>query len=66
MWDLPGPGLEPVFPALAGGFPTTAPPGKSLDICIFKKAARRFQCAAGSENYFYTGSFHDGVWHTAD
>ena len=30
MWDLPGPGLEPVFPALAGGFLTTAPPGKSL------------------------------------
>ena len=29
MWDLPGPGLEPVFPALAGGFLTTAPPGKS-------------------------------------
>ena len=30
MWDLPGPGIEPVFPALAGGFLTTAPPGKSL------------------------------------
>ena len=29
MWDLPGPGLEPVYPALAGGFLTTAPPGKS-------------------------------------
>ena len=29
MWDLPGPGLEPVFLALAGGFLTTAPPGKS-------------------------------------
>ena len=28
MWDLPGPGLEPLFPALAGGFLTTAPPGK--------------------------------------
>ena len=31
MWDLPRPGLEPVFPALAGGFLTTAPPGKSLE-----------------------------------
>ena len=30
MWDLPGPGLEPVSPALADGFLTTAPPGKSL------------------------------------
>ena len=28
MWDLPGPGLEPVSPALAGGFLTTTPPGK--------------------------------------
>ena len=30
MWHLPGPGLEPVSPALAGGFLTTAPPGKPL------------------------------------
>ena len=30
MWDLPGPGLEPVSHALAGGFLTTASPGKSL------------------------------------
>ena len=30
MWDLPGPGIEPVSPALAGGLLTTAPPGKSL------------------------------------
>ena len=28
MWDPPGPGLEPVYPALAGRFSTTAPPGK--------------------------------------
>ena len=32
MWDLPGPGLEPVSPALAGRFLTTAPPGKSLNL----------------------------------
>ena len=30
MCDLPGPGIEPVSPALAGGFLTTASPGKSL------------------------------------
>ena len=29
MWDLPRPGIEPVSPALAGRFLTTAPPGKS-------------------------------------
>ena len=28
--DLPGPGMEPVFPALAGGFFTTEPPRKLL------------------------------------
>ena len=28
MWDLPGPGLEPVSPALASGFLSTVPPGK--------------------------------------
>ena len=28
MWNLPRPGLESVSPALAGGFSTTAPPGK--------------------------------------
>ena len=28
MWDPPGPGLEPVSPALAGRLLTTAPPGK--------------------------------------
>ena len=26
--DLPDPGIEPVSPALAGGFFTTEPPGK--------------------------------------
>ena len=29
MWDPPKPGLEPVSPALASGFLTTVPPGKS-------------------------------------
>ena len=29
VWDFSGPGLEPMSPALAGGFLTTAPPGKS-------------------------------------
>ena len=38
MWDLPGPGLEPVFPALTGGFLTTLPPGKSWIFLDMKKA----------------------------
>ena len=31
-WDPPRPGLEPVSPALADRFPTTAPPGKPSSI----------------------------------
>ena len=38
MRDLPGPGLKPVSPALAGGLLTTAPPVKSL-VVIFLKAS---------------------------
>ena len=36
MWDLPGPGMEPVFPALAGGFSTAGPPGKSQNVTFLK------------------------------
>ena len=38
MWDLVTPGIEPVSPALAGGFLTTGPPGKSM----FLKSHREF------------------------
>ena len=30
IWDLPGPGIEPMSSALAGEFLTTGPPGKSM------------------------------------
>ena len=30
MWDLSGPGIEPMSLALAGGFFTTEPPGYPL------------------------------------
>ena len=39
MWDLPGPGLKPVSPALAGGFLATVPPGKSLSVFHFEYLA---------------------------
>jgi len=29
MWDLLGPEIKPMFPALAGEFLSTGPPGKS-------------------------------------
>ena len=32
MWELPGPGRDPVSPALAGGFFATELPGKSWSI----------------------------------
>ena len=35
IWDLPGPGIEPVALALAGGFFTTEPPGNPA--CVFFK-----------------------------
>ena len=47
MWDLPGPGLEPVSPALAGRFSTTAPPGKLRQAFLSLRARRdirRFYC----------------------
>ena len=34
MWDLPRPGLEPMSPALAGRFSTTAPPGKPVCVIL--------------------------------
>ena len=38
MWDLPRPGLEPVSPALAGKFSTTAPPGKPENVYFYIKS----------------------------
>ena len=52
IWDLPGPGLKPASPALAGEFLTTAPPGKpqlfildmTITLCLFffKKCFQRY------------------------
>ena len=43
MWDLPGPGLEPVSPALAGGFLTTVPPGKPETLGVKGATSRVFK-----------------------
>ena len=32
MWDLLGPGIEPLFPALAGGFLTTGNQGSACEV----------------------------------
>ena len=34
MWNLPGPGIKSLYLALAGGFPTTGPPGKSDHVSL--------------------------------
>ena len=36
MWDFPGSGIEPVSPALEGGFLSTVPPGKSTISILLK------------------------------
>ena len=40
-WDPPRPGLEPVCPALAGRFSTTAPPGKPQTFFLILKINKR-------------------------
>ena len=35
VWDLPGPGIKPMSPALAGWFFTTKPPGKPTNTWLF-------------------------------
>ena len=52
MWDLPRPGLEPVSPALAGRFSTTAPPGKPNTHTLLNKYVR------GARNSIYYYSTH--------
>ena len=45
MWDLPGAGIEPVSPALASGFLSTAPPGKSLRHTLLKCPDSQYRLA---------------------
>ena len=41
MWDLPGSGIEPVSSALAGGFSTTEPPGKTKWLVLYEKKKKK-------------------------
>ena len=41
MWGLPRPGIQPVSPALAGRFLSTAPPGKSTERDFMREKRRR-------------------------
>ena len=64
MWDPPGPGLEPMSPALAGRLPTTAPPGKSQDsvslewviggtIWGFSKNRSRMKLSGNNDEFYF-------------
>ena len=48
MWDLPRPGIESVLPALAGGFLTIVPPGKSLLVIFYWRCVLPFICENSS------------------
>ena len=60
MWDLSGPGLKPVTPALAGGFLTTAPPGKPPPV-IFKGFDIKVSPLLKVPFSFYQGGISCGV-----
>ena len=55
-WDLPGPGMEPVSPALAGGFSTTGPPGKSQGRRVLHAEAQPVQRHRGRASMEMLGS----------
>ena len=60
MWYLPRPGLEPLSPALAGGFLTTAPPGKppsrffTADLCSCCFPCQ--ECPSSSPSAYFSAS----------
>ena len=58
MWDLPGPGIEPMSPALAGGFSATAPPGKSPEMSFdggVEVIMEQFQANEDAKEVWSTG-----------
>ena len=52
MWNLPGPGLEPMSPALAGGYLTSVPPGKSCAV-ILNDAAGEYLMTWGKVSRYF-------------
>ena len=49
MWDIPGPGIKPLSPALQGRFLTTGPQGKPL---FKKKKKKKKQNSEGKIHYY--------------
>ena len=44
MWNLPGPGIEPMSPVLAGGFLTTGTPRKPDVLFYINKFSEDIDC----------------------
>ena len=66
MWDLLGPGLDPMSPALAGGFLTTVPPGKPLsyfiNLFIHGCVGSSFLCKGSLQLWQAGTTLHRGAW----
>ena len=50
MWDLPGSGIKPMFPALAGGFLITGPPGKSQSDYWYYSCSKQYYLVSYEES----------------
>ena len=70
MWDLPRPGLEPVSPALAGRFSTTAPPGKpgtatfEYNLAVFYATKHTFITGFSNHTPWYLSKLVETYVHT--
>ena len=67
MWNLPGPGIEPISPALADRFLPTVPPGQSRSIYLLAESG--LSCSGRYLSLWHVGSvalenpMDRGAWH---
>ena len=57
LWGLPGPGIEPMSPALTDRLSTTGPPGKSIK--VFLKRSEKKSFIPGFQQFIYDVASHD-------
>lgn len=63
MWDIPGPGFEPMSPALAGGFLSTVPQGSAQilkNIRTFLWLGLGSECLEGLTQFWFLHQFSSG------
>ena len=58
MWNLPGSGIKPESPALAGRFFTTEPPGKSSKVYVLLITGIQLYCGNLTAGNAMTHPFH--------